>query len=98
MSAIIEQPKAEALFPQDYAQDLRSQWDRVQTTFVDEPRAAVQEADKLVDHAIKRLSEIFSDERNRLEQQWSRGDEVNTEDLRVALQKYRSFFYRLLNV
>jgi hypothetical protein len=86
------------LFPENVANDFRSKWDHVQTGFVDEPRKAVQEADELVAQAIKRLAESFSEERNRLERQWDRGDEVSTEDLRVALQTYRSFFQRLLSI
>lgn len=86
------------LFPEDVANDFRSKWDRIQTGFVDEPRTAVQQADELVALAIKRLAESFASERNRLESQWDRGDQVNTEDLRVALQTYRSFFQRLLAI
>jgi hypothetical protein len=86
------------LLPQDLTQDLRSRWDGIQTGFVDEPRKAVQQADELVAMAMKRLAETFANERNNLEQQWDRGDDVSTEDLRVALQRYRSFFHRLLNV
>jgi hypothetical protein len=86
------------LLPQDFVQDLRSRWDKVQTGFVDEPRNAVQEADELVAQAMKRLAESFANERNQLEGQWDRGDNVNTEDLRVALRKYRSFFHRLLSI
>src|SRR5579862_9489105 len=78
-----------ALLPADFAQDLRSRWDRIQAGFVDEPRAAVQQADELVASAIKRLAEGFAEARSNLEGQWSRGDEVNTEELRIALQKYR---------
>jgi len=86
------------LFPEDVANDFRSRWNRIQTGFVDEPRNAVQQADELVSEAIKRLADSFTQERNRLEQQWDRGDEVNTEDLRLALQTYRSFFHRLLAI
>jgi hypothetical protein len=86
------------LFLEDVASDFRTRWDRIQTGFVDEPRQAVQQADELVAQAIKCLAEKFAEERNRLEQQWDRGDEVNTEDLRVALQTYRSFFHRLLSM
>ena len=86
------------LLPQDFVQDLRSRWDRVQTGFVDEPRTAVQQADELVAQAIKRLAENFASARNGLEEQWDRGDGVSTEDLRVALKKYRTFFRRLLAV
>lgn len=77
---------------------LRSRWKEVQTTFVDEPRKAVEEADGLVASAMKRLAEVFAEERSNLEQQWDRGDSVSTEDLRIALQRYRTFFQRLLSV
>jgi hypothetical protein len=89
---------AHALFPEDVATDFRSRWDRIQTGFVDEPRQSVQQADELVAQAIKRLAESFAQERNRLEGQWDRGDEVSTEDLRIALQTYRAFFQRLLAI
>jgi len=86
------------LLQPEFVQDLRGRWDRIQTQFVDEPRAAVKQADELVESAIKKLSESFSEARNNLERQWDRGDEVNTEDLRIALTKYRSFFQKLMTV
>ena len=89
---------ATPLFPSNELEDLRDRWSSVQTTFVDEPRSAVEQADGLVAAAMKRLAEVFADERSRLEQQWGRGDNVSTEDLRIALQRYRSFFQRLLSV
>jgi hypothetical protein len=88
--------------------DLRQRWGNVQTAFVDEPRWAVQdvdeprwavqEADKLVATVVDRLTERFANERSSLERQWDSGEEVSTEDLRIALQRYRAFFDRLLNV
>ena len=87
-----------ALLMEDEARDFRTQWERIQAGFVDEPRQAVEEADKLVESAIKRLSEVFADERAKLEREWDRGDSVSNEDLRVALRRYRSFFDRLLSV
>ena len=87
-----------ALFPNNEVQDLRGRWDQIQTGFVDEPRAAVKQADELVAQAMKRLAESFAGERGRLEQQWDRGDDVSTEELRQALRRYRSFFQRLLTV
>jgi hypothetical protein len=96
-----DKPAAErpaALFPDNEVAGLRSRWDSIQTSFVDEPRKAVQEADNLVAGAMKRLAEVFADERKKLEAQWDRGDSVSTEDLRVALQRYRSFFTRLLSI
>jgi hypothetical protein len=86
------------LLPPEFVHDLRKRWDGIQTGFVDEPRAAVRQADELVASAIKRLVETFAEARNNLEGQWARGDEINTEDLRVALKKYRSFFQKLMSV
>lgn len=86
------------LFDEADAGGLRTRWEAIQTGFVDEPRAAVEEADALVAAVMKRLAEVFADERTTLEQQWSRGENVSTEDLRIALKRYRSFFERLLSV
>jgi hypothetical protein len=86
------------LFPNDELDNLRTRWKEIQTNFVDEPRKAVEQADGLVASAMKRLAEVFADERSNLEQQWDRGDNVSTEDLRVAFRRYRSFFDRLLSV
>jgi len=89
---------AAPLFPENEAGELRRRWDSVQASFVDEPRRAVEQADELVANAMKRLAETFANERATLESQWDRGDSVSTEDLRLALQRYRSFFGRLLAV
>lgn len=89
---------ATPLFAADEAQGLRGRWDAIQTSFVDEPRQAVEQADSLVATAMKRLAEIFAEERASLDGQWDRGDDVSTEDLRLALQRYRSFFGRLLSI
>jgi hypothetical protein len=86
------------LLPKDLVQDLQSNWDRIQAEFVDEPRTAVQQADELVTRAIKNLADNFATSRNRLEEQWNRGNDVSTEDLRLALKQYRTFFHRLLAV
>lgn len=82
----------------DVVGELRERWTDIQAGFVDEPRRAVERADELVAEAIKRLAESFAGERSRLESQWDRGDDVSTEDLRQSLQRYRSFFSRLLSV
>jgi len=84
------------LFPATDAERFRSQWSTIQTGFVDEPRRAVEQGDELVAEVVQRLTETFASERAGLEEQWGRGDQVSTEDLRVALQRYRSFFERLL--
>jgi hypothetical protein len=77
---------------------MQKDWERIQAGFVDAPRDAVKEADQLVAATMKRLAESFSAQRSTLEHQWDRGDEVSTEELRVALQRYRTFFRRLLAV
>jgi hypothetical protein len=91
-----ELPAQTALFPDRECHDFRSRWDDIQIHFVDDPKKAVEQADNLVAETMKRLAEIFSDERKNMETQWSRGENVSTEDLRQALQRYRSFFNRLL--
>jgi hypothetical protein len=94
--AIDEQ--AAPLFSPEEAKDFRARWDAIQVSFVDEPRRAVEQADSLVEVAMKRLAEMFTAESAKLEGQWDRGDNVSTEDLRLALRRYRSFFGRLLAV
>jgi hypothetical protein len=86
------------LLVSDETHTFRSRWDSIQTGFVDEPRHSVEQADGLVAEVMKRLAETFAEERSKLEGQWSRGDNVSTEDLRLALQRYRSFFDRLLSM
>jgi hypothetical protein len=86
------------LLAEDKAADFRSRWDSIQAGFVDEPRQSVEQADSLVAEAIKHLAEVFARESATLEEQWSRGGEVSTDALRLGLQRYRSFFQRLLAV
>jgi hypothetical protein len=86
------------LFSEMEMGDFRSQWSKVQTGFVDEPRRTVEDADKLVAAVMQRLAEGFASERSGLEKQWDSGDNVSTEDLRLALQRYRSFFDKLLKL
>lgn len=86
----------ETLIPLDEANHFRTRWDQVQTGFVDDPRQAVEDANQLVDEVTSRVMETFTRGRSALEEQWSRGDDVTTEELRVALQRYRSFFDGLL--
>ena len=86
------------LFPDDELQSFRSRWDEVQGRFVDEPRESVQKADDLVSDLVDRLTSGFSETRSGLENQWNKGEDASTEDLRVALMRYRAFFQRLLQV
>ena len=96
-----EQPAGEpeggqTLLPSEQAGDFRRRWQDIQASFVDEPRQSVEQADALVADLLQRLAAGFADERKRLEGQWDLGGDVSTEDLRVALTRYRSFFDRLL--
>jgi hypothetical protein len=87
-----------SLFADDEFARLRARWADVQAAFVDDPRDCVQKADGLVADVVKQLAIGFTHARTRLEEQWSRGEEASTEDLRVALTRYREFFERLLAV
>ena len=84
------------LFDNADTQRFRARWQELQIAFVDEPRDAVANADELVAELMQQLAKRFNQERASLEGQWSRGEDVSTEDLRVSLQRYRSFFERLL--
>jgi hypothetical protein len=86
------------LFPNEELVGYRTRWESIQTGFVDQPRAAVEQADALVSQVMTRLTEVFTRERSMLEGQWTKGDNVSTEDLRIALTRYRSFFHRLLSM
>jgi hypothetical protein len=87
----------EPLLGNEDTESFQARWREIQVRFVDEPRDSVKDADGLVAELMQRLAGSFSEERNRLEGEWERGSEVSTEDLRVALKHYRSFFNRLLS-
>jgi hypothetical protein len=86
-----------SLLPAEMDATFQHRWQEIQTRFVDEPRGAVEDADGLVANLMQQLADGFAKERERLEAQWGRGEDISTEDLRVALQRYRSFFQRLLS-
>lgn len=95
-SAVAEGPSP--LFANEELSGYRTRWGGIQTGFVDEPRKAVEEADALVAELMKRLADAFASERERLESQWEKNEQVSTEDLRQAMRRYRSFFERLLSI
>ena len=86
------------LLKADKAEEYRSRWMDIQTEFVDDPRNSVENADDLVARVINSITENFASERDALEDQWNRGEEASTEDLRLAMKRYRSFFNRLLTL
>jgi hypothetical protein len=85
------------LLPESQGAELQTRWEAIQVRFVDDPRNAVEEADALVASTMQQLADGFASAREDLERQWSRGEDISTEDLRVALQRYRAFFQRLLS-
>jgi hypothetical protein len=87
-----------ALIAEDQLTGLRARWDHVQASFVDDPRECVHKADGLVTDVVEHLTSSFANARTHLEEQWARGEDASTEDLRVALTRYRDFFERLLAV
>jgi hypothetical protein len=92
-----EDPADTPLFVDEELRNFRARWDQVQTSFVDEPRHAVEQADTLVAAVVQRIAEQFAEERAKLEQQWDDGGDVSTEELRQGLKRYRAFFDRLLS-
>jgi hypothetical protein len=92
-----EPSTAKSLFADDLS-GLRGRWDDVQAAFVDAPKECVQKADALVAEVVEQLTTGFSEARSRLEAHWARGEDASTEDLRLALKRYREFFRRLLSV
>jgi len=95
---ITEDEQLAPLFSPDAAKEFRSRWDAIQSSFVDDPKRAVRQGDELVAQVLKSLTETFSNERSRLEGQLDQSDKASTENLRVALRRYRSFFERLLSL
>lgn len=86
------------LFEQDAAEKFRTRWLAIQSKFVDDPSASVKQADTLVDDVIQDITRSFADRRGSLERQWNSEGNTSTEDLRIALKQYRSFFNRLLSL
>ena len=90
--------RLEPLFEDEAARKFRSRWQVIQGKFVDDPRDSVKQADDLVADIIKSVTMSFADRRIDLEKQWNSGANISTEDMRVALKRYRSFFERLLTL
>jgi len=92
-----DEPSPAPLLSTEATGAYQARWDAIQTAFVDEPRRVVEQADGLVAEVMQQLAETFARERASLERHWDQGGDVSTEDLRLALQRYRSFFQRLLS-
>lgn len=92
-----DETAAESLLPDEQNDRFKKSWEEIQASFVDRPQEAVEQADALVADVMQRVTASLTKERERLEGQWASGDDVSTEDLRVALTRYRTFFDRLLS-
>ena len=105
-----EQPKPESqsgemverrgsLLNRDEMEDWKERWNSILTGFVDDPHDSVKKADKLIAGVVQSINDAFIHEREMIEHQWDDQDgNTSTEDLRVALQHYRSFFNHLLEI
>jgi len=91
-----EQSARASYLPEEASAEASESWQRIQAQFVDDPRQSVAQAHQLVSDLVQRIVDAFAKERGELERQWSQGEDVSTEDLRVCLQRYRAFFSRLL--
>jgi len=89
-------PLSASLLNREESEHFHTRWNEIQGRFVDEPRSAVEKADELVTEVIELITEMFNNEHRSLEAQWNKGNDVSTEDLRIALQRYRSFFNSLV--
>jgi len=87
-----------SLLSREEAENFQSRWQKIQTGFVDDPHNTVEKADELVENVMNSITETFAKERSSLEDQWNQGTEASTEDLRLAIKRYRSFFNRLLTL
>lgn len=85
-----------ALLSHEESEKFHMRWNEIQGKFVDEPRSAVQQADALVSEVIGQINRLLDAEHSSLESQWDKSTDASTEDLRMAIQRYRAFFNRLV--
>jgi hypothetical protein len=90
------QESLQPLLPPNEAERFWDRWQELQAGFVDNPRESLEQASGVVGEVMKRLTDSFGEEQRSLERQWTSGEDVTTEEMRVVLQHYRSFFERLL--
>ncbi len=90
--------RPEEFFPPDRREQLKGTWLDIQSAFIDEPGRAVRNADGLVKEILGAVSQKFESARHGLEAEWNRGEQASTEALRIALQRHRALFDRLLSL
>ena len=94
LEAVVSQPVL--WLKSEEVDDLQSRWKAIQIEFVDEPRKSVEQADALVVDALKQIGQAFTNQRVMLNERWLNHEDIQTEDLRISLQSYRSFLNRIL--
>ena len=95
---VLPQNRGTAFIKQNQVEALQSRWQTIQMEFVDKPKGTVAKADQLIEEVIDRLEQLLTQKRDELKQEWGRSDEPTTEELRLALQHYRTFLNQLLSV
>lgn len=85
------------LFQPEAAERFRVEWQQIQTRFVDDPKDAVQDADHLLTEVLESLTGTVTERKHELEEQWHGESDAPTENLRLALRRYRSFVNQLLD-
>jgi hypothetical protein len=78
--------------PRTRADSLRFRWTELQGAFVDDPRQTVEHAERLVNEVVETLTDRFNERKKELQTQGS----PDTEELRLAMVRYRTFFSQLL--
>lgn len=91
-----EAPRSTQLIDSESLSALRSEWDAIQVLFVDDPRNAVVRADELLVRAFTVISNAIARDRSEIHERWSH--DATTEDLRIAMQRYRWHLRSLLGV
>lgn len=90
-------PGSDRLLHDDERGDLRERWDALQGRFVDDPSEATRLADDLLRDTRDRVQKRWQERHRELTDRWKDRDDLDTEDLRTTLRRYRDDFERLLS-
>lgn len=87
------------LMSRDDQDELSQRMRQAVTDFVESPRRAVEEADSTFDRIVSGLTDALTERRRALRAGWQEQDtEAQTEELRIALQRYRDLSEQLLRI
>ena len=93
----LEHDDAELLFSADDRIRFGRRWRDIQSCFIDDPRQAVDSADTLVVDMMDHIGDRIAAHRSALTRQRDGEGTADTEDLRLAIRRYRALFHRLLS-